>query len=149
MLFLAALLLAQTAPATCAAIDATLAAPLKAWTLVPGGDLAPGKAIMRPTLEPQDVVPMLPAGAKPGRAMTAGFTVTIAGTYGIVLDQAGWIDVIPGGQAAPLTSIAHQHGPACSTIRKIVRYHLEPGFYRVNVTGVKAAMVKLMVIAGE
>ncbi len=146
MLF-AALLVAQTA--TCAATDAALPAPLAAWTLVPNGELAPGKAVMRPTLEPAAVVPALPAGAKPGRAMSTGFTVTVPGTYGIALDEPGWIDVTPGGQATPLASTAHGHGPDCSTIRKIVRYHLEPGFYRVTVTGLQAAMAKLMVVEGE
>jgi hypothetical protein len=148
MLLYAAMLLAQDAPAPCAAMDAALPAPLSAWTLVPGGELAVGKAIMRPTLA-ATMLPSLPAGAKPGRVMTAGFTVDIAGTYGIALDQAGWIELVPGGQTAALASIGHGHGPACSTIRKIVRYRLEPGFYRVTVTGLKVAMAKLMLVEDD
>lgn len=148
MFLAAALLLAQTAPA-CPAMNASLPPPLAAWTLVPAGELAVGKAIMRPTLARSAVIPALPAGGKPGRAMTAGFTVETAGIYGIALDQPGWIDVVPGGQTAALTSMVHGHGPQCSSIRKIVRYRFEPGFYRVNVTGLSVAMVKLMVVAGE
>jgi hypothetical protein len=72
-------------------------------------------------------------------------TVRKAGTFGVALDQLGWIDVAPTrGKALELS--AHGHGPNCSTIRKIVRYQLRPGTYRVSVTKLKEARARLMLV---
>ncbi len=146
-MILAALLLAQTAP--CTAMDATLSAPLAGWT-APGtaATLDPGKAV---TLKAADAATLssLPKDAKPGGAAAIDFRVATAGSYGIALDQAGWIDVVPGAGGASLKSVAHGHGPECSTIRKIVRFQLQPGSYRLVLTGLKKPDARVMLVAPD
>ena len=41
---------------------------------------------------------------------------------------------------------SESRGPACSTIRKIVRYKLRPGTYRVTVNRLKASRARLMLV---
>jgi hypothetical protein len=48
-----------------------------------------------------------------------------------------------------LVSTAHGHGPECSTIRKIVRFKLDPGSYRLYLTGLAQPRVKAMLVVGE
>jgi hypothetical protein len=146
-MILAALLLAQTAP--CTAMDSTLPAPLAGWTApASAAPLDLGKAV---TLKAADAATLsnLPKDAKPGGAATAEFRVATVGSYGIVLDQAGWIDVVPDAGGASLRSVAHGHGPECSTIRKIVRFQLQPGSYRLVLTGLKRPEARVMLVAPE
>ncbi len=134
MLFLAALLLAQTAPAPCAAIDANLPAAYAGWTS-PGTALAPGKAV---------------AFKAESGAATATFHIATAGIYGVALDQKGWIDVYTGtsgGEA--LKSVSHREGDPCWSIRKIVRFQLAPGDYRLSITKLPQPGARAMLIAGE
>ena len=145
-----ALLLAQTVPAqattACKAPDASLPTALAGWN-TPGDKLATDKAVALDTVDGA-TLKGLPAGSKPGRAATIEFRVAKAGTYGIALDQPGWIDVLPGAEGgAALKSVAHGHGPDCSTIRKIVRFQLAPGTYRVFVSGLAQAKARLMLVA--
>jgi len=114
----------------CRAQDTRLPAPLTGWTSN-GQGLDTGHAV---TLTA-------------GRDGTAATTVRIrkAGTFGIALDQPGWIDVAPM-RGKPLVSSAHGHGPDCSTIRKIVRYRLRPGTYRVTVNKLKGSRARLMLV---
>lgn len=140
-----ALLLLQAAT-TCAATDAALPANLTGWTAQADG-FGVNQAV---TLEAGDVakLPGVPAGAKPGGAVMIGFRIETAGRYGIALDQRGWIDVVPGisgGEA--LKSTTHGHGPDCSSIRKIVRFDLMPGMYRLYLTGLPNASAKVMLVA--
>lgn len=128
MLITAALLLAQTAP-QCTAVDAVLPAPLAGWAMTHQG-LALGHA---GTLD-----------AVAGTA-TTGFTIQTAGTYGVALDQGGWIDVAAKGGAS-LASVKHGHGPECSTIRKIVRFDLKPGDYILTLTKLTKSVAKVMLI---
>lgn len=126
MLF-AALLLAQTAP-VCAAMDAALPPPLAGWTMTHTGlSLGHGGTL--------DVS---------NGAAQADFHVDAAGTYGIALDQPGWIDVSAKGASAALKSVKHGHGPDCSTIKKIVRFALKPGDYRLDLKNLKQAQAKIM-----
>jgi hypothetical protein len=148
MLFLA-LLLAQTEPAAqttaCKATDAALPAGLAGWTS-PQDQLEPGKAALLDTVDAKTLKD-LPAGAKPGRAVSVAFSIAAAGTYGVALDQPGWIDVVPGTpDGEPLASVAHGHGPDCSSIRKIVRFTLAPGSYRLALTGLAQPKAKVMLI---
>lgn len=131
MLFAAALLLAQTAT-PCTATDAALPAPLAGWTKTmnhPG--LMAGHATLNDAVN--------------GTAKI-DFTIKTAGTYGIALDQAGWIDVSAKGSSTPLKSVKHGNGPDCSTIRKIVRFELQPGEYRLDLTNLKTAKAKVMLV---
>jgi len=155
MLLAAALLLAQAAPAApaaqttqCKATDASLPTGLLGW-LTPGDAFVPGKAVALDTIDGA-ALKGLPVGSKPGKAAMIGFRIAGAGIYGVALDQGGWVDVLPGAEGGTaLASVRHGHGPECSTIRKIVRFRLEPGIYRLYVSGLAGARVKAMLVAGE
>ncbi|MEP9359521.1 hypothetical protein [Sphingomonas sp. KR3-1] len=142
----------QTAPAAqttaCKATDASLPTGLLGW-VKPGDEFVPGKAVELDTIDGA-ALKGLPAGAKPGKAATIGFKVETAGIYGVALDQGGWIDLLPGTEGGTaLESVKHGHGPDCSTIRKIVRFDLKPGVYRLYVSGLSTPKVKAMLVAGE
>lgn len=72
---------------------------------------------------------------KPGGSVSYGglfgFTIAEAGTYRVALGSGAWIDVLKDGKAA--TSSAHGHGPACSGVRKMVDFALEPGRYVLQI----------------
>ena len=129
-MLLAALALTIALPQQCRSYDTRLPAQLVGWSRN-GRTLDTGHAV---TLNA-------------GRDGTLSTSVRIrkAGTFGIALDQPGWIDVVPG-RGKPLASTAHGHGPDCSTIRKIVRYKLRPGTYRVTVNRLKATRARLMLV---
>jgi hypothetical protein len=127
---LSALLLQPATPpaAACAATDQNLPAAMRPW-LTPtaaGTTLQPGQAV---TLAP---------------STTLALVITEAGTYGVVLDQPAWIDVARDG--ASLHSNGNGHGPACSTIRKIVDFQLQPGRYTITASRTQAPTVRLLVI---
>jgi len=178
-MFLAtALLLLQTAPApACTAMDAALPASLAAWATSGHGD--PGdltRPVVLKSLQPEEQARL--DAKKPDHAMTPEdlvaavrnpmpaaatggmtripFRIEKAGRYGIALDQGGWIDVAPleGSPASavagkPLESVQHGHGPDCSTIRKIVRFDLKPGLYRLSLTKLTKPQAKVMLVTGE
>lgn len=144
-MLLAALSLLQAAP-QCAAIDAGLTGSLSGWT-APAAAFGINRAV---TLNAGDVAKLagVPAGTKAGGAAMIGFRIEKPGRYGIVLDQRGWIDVVPGASGGEaLKSVAHGHGPPCSTIRKIVRFDLQPGTYRLYITGLGKPAAKVMLVA--
>lgn len=169
MPFLAALLLAQTAPQQCTAMDTGLPAALAAWTAPGDGDpadLTRPLVLMSRTPEDEaklDVTPPKPmsqadlvaaaAANRPTAAQTGGvariaFRIDKAGTYGIALDQPGWIDVaVEGGTL--LKTAGHGHGPACSTISKIVRFDLQPGLYELKLSKLTKPKAKVMLVADE
>lgn len=52
------------------------------------------------------------------------------------------------GPGRPVASTGHEHGPACSTIRKIVWFDLNPGtYYSLVLTGLPNAAARVMLIA--
>ncbi|MEI9850647.1 MAG: hypothetical protein WDN24_07030 [Sphingomonas sp.] len=78
------------------------------------------------------------------------FSIAAAGPYDVALDQAGWIDLVPGiAGGAPLESTRHGHGPECSGIRKIVRFELRPGVYRMYLSGLARPEARVMLVKGE
>ncbi len=84
--------------------------------------------------------------AKPiGYGGNAALEISRAGTYHVALGWGAWIDVVRDGK--PLESIAHGHGPACSGIRKIVDFALQPGRYLVSIDGNEAPEVSILVAA--
>lgn len=128
---LSALLLqpaASTAPPACPARDAALPANFAAWrTPAPAGEtIQLGQAV---TLAPSALLILV---------------IVEAGTYGVAIDQGAWIDVAREG--ATLTSNGHGHGPACSSIRKIVDFQLRPGRYTITLGRTQAPSVRLLVI---
>lgn len=153
-LILAPLLALQAAPA-CATTTApppelagwSAARQLRAGASGEGTPaVTPGTAVdaqLRPAAELRYPV----APAKPGAAQTAGgvFALTIdrAGRYRIALGAGAWIDVVRDGAA--LAPAAHGHGPACSSVRKMVDYDLAPGRYLVQLAGSPTPTIRLMV----
>ncbi|MBB5984448.1 hypothetical protein [Sphingobium lignivorans] len=90
--------------------------------------------------------------AEPGKhpdpeshAGLAGLTVTKAGKYRVAADSPVWIDVVAAGR--PLPSAGHGHGPACSGIRKMVDFQLEPGRYLLQIAGSAGASARVLVAA--
>ena len=143
-MLLAALLLAA-ADASC--VGTVYPPELNPW-FEPGPALAVGKAMKVAAVPAGDAsLEALPAGKKPGGAFLTRFTIDKAGTYGVALNQPGWIDVLPEGAAAPYQSVSHAHGPRCTSIRKIVDYQLQPGTYRLSVTGLEEPEARVMLMA--
>lgn len=170
MLFAAALLLIQTAPAqACTAMDTGLPPALAAWTTPAQGNLddLTRPAVLR-SFKPEDQAKLdaLPPVKTVGDALAViekiktfeaaqtdgmtrvSFRVEKAGRYGIALDQGGWIDV-NGADGKSLESVAHGHGPDCSTIRKIVRFDLKRGAYRITLTKLTKPQARLMLVRGD
>ena len=125
-MILAALLAAVPLP--CGAIDSQLPRDLSGWGRA-GETLDTGHAV---TL----------TGKRDSSAETS-ITVRKPGIFGIAVDQAAWVDVYRG-KGRPLRMAYESKGPGCTSIRKIVRYRLTPGVYRVVVTKLQKDRVKLM-----
>lgn len=143
------LLLAAQA-AQLAACPATPALPreLAGWRST-AGELASFRAVNAPTMDPRTVrLADVPPPARPGRMALQTVRITRAGTYGIALASRGWVDLYRAGDRTPLVSTQHGHGPDCSGIRKIVRYALQPGTYRVMVSELTAPSIRMMLVKG-
>jgi hypothetical protein len=140
-----ALLLAQAAsPAACPTPDGVLPPQLSGWTQL-GPTLEAGHATVIRAAEPAPAQ----ASKRPGGVGTLPFTVRAAGTYRIALDQPGWLDVRAAGGGEALTSTVHGHGPACTTIRKLVGFTLLPGAYTLELTGLPKPVARVMLVAGD
>ena len=154
---------AQMAPAApalaaCAAMDAELPAELAGWTAktplvaskiaadLPKASLTPGTAFLA-TLPSTPDVTYVVQPEKPGGSVSHGglFDLTIAspGTYVIALGTGAWIDVLKDG--APQMSTTHGRGPACTTLRKMVTFDLQPGAYVVQISANGPAELPIMV----
>lgn len=132
-------------PALPCTTDAALPPALAFWTQPgTGADLKLFRPLVLTT-----AAPGAPAPAKPGRVAGIGFTVAEAGAYTVALGGPGWIDVVPGVGGKPLESIAHGHGPDCTTIRKLVTFRLVPGAYRLQLSGLAAASIKVALVPGS
>lgn len=99
------------------------------------------------TLKIVDASPSAPGprAPKPGTFLGSfPLTVTKAGTYRVALSQGAWIDVVgPNGAA---TSTAHEHGPACSGIAKIVSFDLAAGTWQMQLSDAKGPNLTVMVV---
>ena len=108
--------------------------------------LVPGQAVDAALL-PTPRVRYAVAPQKPGSAVSFGglFTVDVAegGRYRVSLSTRGWIDVVEGKAALP--SVAHAHGPACTTLAKMVDYDLKPGRHLLQVAASGEPAVSLMI----
>jgi hypothetical protein len=142
--------LSETPSATavpCAATDAALPPALASWTAkvdlvsaasaadLPQARIALGQAA-RVTLHGTRDVAYAVQPEKPGGSVAHGglltFTIAEAGSYRVGLSSGAWIDVLKDGQAQ--VSTAHGHGPACSTLRKMVDFNLRPGVYELQIS---------------
>jgi hypothetical protein len=117
------------APAACGAIDEGLEAKLAPWR--------------SPVTAPAVVVPGQAVVVAPARGAVA-LDIAEAGTYGVAIDIPAWIDVSRDGRTLP--SVRHGHGPACSTIRKIVDFELSPGRYTVTLSRTQAPNARMLVV---
>jgi hypothetical protein len=151
--------LAQTAPApACATMDAEVPAELAGWTAktplsassvaadLSKASLTPGKAFLA-TLPATSSVTYAVAPEKPGDPASHGglfdLIVPTAGTYVVALGAGAWVDVLRDG--ASVRSSSHGHGPACSTVRKIVAFELQPGRHVVQIVGSVPPALPIMV----
>lgn len=153
---------AQMAPAApaaaCAEMDQQLPPELLAWPKkaelsaaagVSGLDkalLVPGQAYVA-TLVPTPDVTFIVQPEKPGGTVSKGgiFAIDIqtAGPYVIALGTGAWIDVLKGD--AVQRSTGHGRGPACTTLRKMVTFDLQPGRYVVQISANAEASLPIMV----
>ncbi|MGK6317976.1 homogentisate 1,2-dioxygenase [Sphingomonas sp. DT-204] len=78
-----------------------------------------------------------------GYAGLVALDVAKAGRYRVALGAPAWIDLVRDGGVEK--SVAHGHGPACTGIRKIVDFDLQPGRHVLQLSGAPAAEVVLMV----
>lgn len=81
-----------------------------------------------------------------GRA-EARMKIRKAGVFGIAIGREGWIDVTPA-RGRKLRMASESRGPRCSGIRKIVRYRLRPGDYRVSIGKIGGDRVRVMLVRG-
>ncbi len=123
---------AEPVAPTCTVAANLGATPFAAWTL-PDGDRAAVPEIGRPvTLSLEN-----------GTA-SRWLRINEAGRYAIAADGKVWIDIRANG--APLASVGHGHGPACSGIRKIVWFTLSAGTYELTLSKAAAARVRLLIV---
>ena len=98
-------------------------------------------------LHPTPSITYTVPSARPGGAASssgiATFRIDTAGAYRVVAENAVWLDVVLDGQA--LKAINHSHGPACSGIRKMVDFQLEPGVYILQLVGSVTPHLRVMV----
>lgn len=163
-MILTALMLAQAAPmamptaapAPCPAVPAPLPAMLAGWTAgrpVTASAGAKGAQTLmigqgaRATLIPVATLALPARPAKPPAAGSYGgvfaFRVASPGRYRVALGAGVWIDVVAGTTA--LVSVAHGHGPACSSVRKMVDFDLKPGDYQLQLVDSASPTLALMV----
>ncbi|MDR3513526.1 MAG: homogentisate 1,2-dioxygenase [Caulobacteraceae bacterium] len=149
----------EAPPAACPAADASLLPALAGWphkAAVAGATSAAGLSNARLTVgeaarvslhpTPEVAYPLQPE--KPGGSVSHGglveFSVAAAGDYQVALSSGAWIDVVAKGQA--VVSTAHGHGPACSTIRKMVDFSLQPGRYVLQISANADPDLGLMIV---
>lgn len=147
LLYAAALLLSQDKP--CPPLDASKLGAFAAWP-VHYDSLEPGTAVTLMAVDPARVSD-LPANDRKGSAALVMFSIRAAGAYEIAADQPGWIDLLPGfvGATTAVAPVSHRHGEACSPLRKILRFDLKPGVYRLYLSGLATREVRVMLVAGE
>jgi hypothetical protein len=153
--------MAPNAPAVaCAALDQDLPAELAAWPAkkelvgargvadLEKAVLTPGQAYVA-TLAPTPEVTYVVQPEKPGGTVSKGglFAVDIpaAGSYVIALGSGAWIDLLKGDAAQ--RSVAHGRGPACTSVRKMVTFDLQPGRHVVQISANADLTLPILVAA--
>jgi hypothetical protein len=153
--------LAQETPsakANCSTMDSALPPAFSAWPTqaalsaavnaagLSKATLTPGKAVaasLSPTAEVHFVVPPEKPADPASRSGLFDIKIAKSGTYVVGLGAGAWIDVLKDGKA--LTSSAHDHGPTCSTLHKLVEFPLEPGHYVLQISGNTDAKLSILV----
>lgn len=90
------------------------------------------------------VYPVAPQRASAEQTYGGLFELNVpaAGTYRLSLSEPAWVEVTEAGVLAG--SSAHQHGPACSTVRKMVDFPLKAGRHVVEIAGSPNPNIVLM-----
>jgi hypothetical protein len=138
---------AQEQRPVCTGAPAPLPAAYAAWAArsdlaaaaaaadLPKAVLVPGKAITAHLMPTRQVTFVVPP-EKPGGSASKGgmFEVRIdtAGVYRFASGSGAWVDVLKDGKI--LESVDHMGGPACTGIRKMVDFPLEPGRYVLQIS---------------
>jgi hypothetical protein len=108
--------------------------------------LAPGTAVDL-ALADTPVVTYVIRPSHPGGSVSHGgmltLTVDSPGTYRVAIGSGAWLDLVKDGTS--LESVGHGHGPACSGIRKMVDFALQPGDYVLQVAGNGDARLPLLI----
>ena len=132
--------------------------PWSGWTHAPVKIAARTEIASLPLIEAGQVydATLNPAGnvmyaVEPGKLVNASafggmFRVRmgVAAKAGIALSGPTWVDGAHDGKA--LVSTGHGHGPACSTIRKIVWFDLPAGETIIQLTGAVEPSVRFMMV---
>ena len=130
----------------CATVRVAMPAELSAWSqqkpvaagTEPGGGatIQAGQAV-RVSLQPAEHLKLAPAPKTVGpNGGTLTLVITAPGTYRLALGERAWVDLVRAGRVIP--SSAHDNGPKCSEVRKIVDFVLTPGQYVVQLSGSEA-----------
>jgi len=102
---------------------------------LPKAAMVPGKAVTAHLLPTRQVAYVVQP-EKPGGSVSKGgmFEVKIdtGGVYRFASGSGAWIDVLKDGKI--LESVNHMGGPACTGIRKMVDFPLEPGRYVLQIS---------------
>ncbi len=102
---------------------------------LPKAELTPGHAV-KTLLHPTRQVAYVTQPEKPGGSVAKGGMLALkieqAGLYRVALSAGPWIDVLKDGKV--LVSTAHSQGPACTGIRKMVDFALQPGGYVLQIS---------------
>jgi len=144
---------AQAAPDPCAS-PPPLAEPWTSWiqsgaaTAGATGSTAPRLILGKPVTATLRPGPQVQFAVRPGKNIPksyAGlFTLAIkdAARIGIALSEGAWVDAATGRTA--LTPTAHDHGPSCSGIRKIVWFDLPPGLHTIQIASAPKTSIRIM-----
>lgn len=105
----------------------------------------------RISLHPVETVAFVVKPGKPVEPGTHGGLMAIhverAGRLKVALDGRAWVDLVAGPQRwTPIASVAHGHGPECSSIAKIVAFDVVPGRYVLQIVNAPAAEIRAMAV---
>jgi hypothetical protein len=154
------LMLAIQDPATdpaCMNVRAAIPAGLSAWSQpIPvtagtkngdGATVTLGQAA-NIALHRSSTLNLLPVPAKAPAPDSFGGTLALsvaqAGTYRVALGGSAWIDILRDGKL--MASTAHDHGPKCTGIAKIVDFKLDAGTYVIQLSGAKSNAIAALVV---
>jgi hypothetical protein len=130
-------MLLAAAVSQCTTLDQKVPAPLQGWIKADSAKqdrVVIGKAVTLP-------LQTTGTGQFEGRFPVR---VAVAGRYGVAISHAAWVDIERGDKA--LVSPSHQHGPDCTSIRKIVMFDLVPGIYSLRLSKSPVNNVKALII---
>ena len=98
-------------------------------------------------LHPTREISFITQPDKPGGSVAHGGLLAISidkpGTYQVNLSTGAWIDLVQDGKS--VLSTAHAPGPACTGIRKMVQFPLQPGQYVLQISANADPTIAVMI----